>query len=137
MIMDEIKHRRLIGDIFPIEEETIQNTSGNKREVVTTRGWEICVRWKDGLSDWLALKYLKESYPVQLVYYATANGIQPESAFSWWVPFVIRKKKDITSRLNSKYWQRLHTYVIRVPRSDDEANKIDERDGDTKWINAI
>ena len=82
MMIDQIKHRRLIGDVVLIEEETIHNTSGNKREVITTRGWEICVRWKDGLSDWLALKDLKESYPVQLADYATANGIQPESAFS-------------------------------------------------------
>ena len=52
---------------------------------MTTRGWEVFVSWKDGSSDWISLKDLKDSYPVQLAEYAIASGISDEPAFAWWV----------------------------------------------------
>ena len=41
------------------------NTQGVKRHRPTTKGWEILVKWKDGSTTWIALKDMKESYPVQ------------------------------------------------------------------------
>lgn len=39
----------------------------------TTKGWKICVRWKDGTTSWVSLRDLKESNPVELAEYAVAN----------------------------------------------------------------
>ena len=75
-----------------------------KRKKRTTRGWEICVQWKDGSTNWIALKDLKDSYPVDLSNYAVTNKIQDEPAFAWWVPYVIGKQKRFIAKLRSKYW---------------------------------
>jgi hypothetical protein len=79
------------------------------------------VNWKDGSSNWIALKDLKESYPVELAQYSINNHIDDEPAFAWWVPYVQKKKARILSKIKSKYWQRTHKYGIRIPKSIDEA----------------
>ena len=98
---------------------------------------DIYVRWKDCSGDWVTLKDLKESYPVQLADYAIANGLQEEPAFAWWVPFVIRKRKAIISKIKSKYWQRTHKYGVHDPKNVEEAKQVDEENGNREWQDAI
>ena len=57
----------------------------------TTKGWMLCVQWKDKPTAWEKLSDMKESYPVEVVEYATALGIQDEPAFAWWMKDVLRK----------------------------------------------
>jgi hypothetical protein len=138
MMIAEIEDHRVLNDAIPANDGYITTTSGMKRKRRTTQGWEILLQWKDGSSDWIVLKDLKESYPVELAAYAFAQGIQDEPAFAWWVPYVHRKRKSIIAKLKSKYWQRTHKYGIRVPQSIDEAKTIDEaRNGDTRWVDAV
>ncbi len=40
------------------------------------------VQWIDGLCFWVPMIDMKESYPVELAGYATANRIDTESAFA-------------------------------------------------------
>ena len=80
--------------------------------------------WKDGSTDWVALKDLKNSYPVELAEYVRRNDLRDEPAFAWWVPYVERKKNRILSKVKSKYWQRTHKYGIRIPKSVEEAYRI-------------
>ena len=95
------------------------------------------VRWKDGSSDWVALKDLKQSYPVQLAEYAIKVGIHHVPAFSWWIPHVIKKRKRIILKIKSKYWQRTHKYGIRIPKSVKQALQIDRENKNTYWQDAI
>ena len=111
--------------------------NGTRRKVQTTRGWEISVEWKDGSTDWVALKDLKESYPVELAEYAVRNGIQDEPAFAWWVPYTLKKRQRIISKAKTKYWDRTHKYGVRIPKSIQEAKQIDEENGDTLWMDAV
>jgi hypothetical protein len=91
MMIAEIEDHRVLDDAIPANDGYFTTTSGMKRKKNMTRGWEILVRWRDGSSDWIALKDLKDSYPVKLAYYALAQGIQDEPAFAWLVPFVHKK----------------------------------------------
>ena len=88
-----------------------------KRCKKTTRGWQICVEWKDGSTDWVELKDLKQSYPVELARYARDNKLENEPTFAWLVPFVEKKKSQIISKIESKYWQRTNKYGISIPKS--------------------
>jgi hypothetical protein len=99
--------------------------------------WELSVRWKDGSSTWISLKDLKDTYPVELADYAINNKIQDEPAFAWWVPYVIKKRTAIISKLRSKYWQKTHKYGLRIPRTISEAKDIDQANGDTRWTDRI
>ena len=95
------------------------------------------MEWKDGSSDWIALKDLKESYPIQVADYATNNQIEDEPAFAWWVPYVLEKQKRILKKVKSKYWQRTHKYGIRIPRTIEEAIQIDRENENTLWQDDI
>ena len=83
------------------------------------------------------MKDLKNSYPVPLADYAVANAIQDEPVFAWWVPYTLKKRIAIISKVKSKYWQKTHKYGIRVPKNAHEAWKIDAEDENTLWQDAI
>ena len=73
----------------------------NRVRLKATIGWKFLVDWKDGSQYWLTLKLLKESNPVELAQFGTAINISYEPAFSWWVPFFLRKRGRIMSAVNS------------------------------------
>ena len=104
---------------------------GTTRKIRSTKGWDLCVKWKDGSQTWVALKDLKHAYPVQLADYAKLNNIDHEPAFSWWIPYTLKKRDAIISKIKSKYWQRTHKYGIRVPKTVKEALSIDAEQGNT------
>jgi hypothetical protein len=136
-MLEEIIDHRVLADAIPKDKGTYKTKYGHERKVRTTKGWEILIQWKDGSTDWVALKDLKESYPVELAKYARDNRIDDEPAFAWWVPFTLRKEKRILSKIKTKYWSRTHKYGIRVPRSVKEAKEIDDENGNTLWMDAV
>lgn len=83
------------------------------------------------------MKDLKHAYPVQLADYAVRNRIDKSPAFAWWVPYTLKKRKAIVSKVRSKYWEKTHKYGIRLPKSVDEALEIDKEEGNTYWKDAI
>ena len=104
---------------------------------MTTKGWEICVLWKYGSTDWIALKDHKQSYPIELADFSQRNGIHEEAVFSWWIPYVERKRKTMISKLKSKYWQITHKYGIKIPKSVKEKYEFDEENGNKLWTGGI
>ena len=54
----------------------ITTRSGTRRMRQTTVGWSFLVKWGDGSQQWIDLKVLKESNPVQVGEYVIARGIQ-------------------------------------------------------------
>jgi hypothetical protein len=83
------------------------------------------------------LQDAKDSYPVQVAEYAIAAGIDKQPAFAWWVPFTIKKRQQIVSKIKSKYWIRTHKFGIKIPKSVQEALAFDKENGDTLWWDAI
>ena len=115
----------------------IHTSNGNKRRRETTKGWEICIQWKDGSSTWNQLKDVNESYPVQLAEYVTENKILGEPAFAWWINHVLRKRDRIISKTASKYWQKTSKYGVLITKRVKQAIQLDKANGDTRWWDAI
>ena len=113
------------------------NLYGVIRRTTTTRGWELLVEWRDGLSDWVSLKDLKHLYPVKLAIYAKDRKIDDKPAFAWWVQYVLRKQKQILQTVKSKYWARTHKYGIWIPKTIIEAMEIDKEFGNTLQMDAV
>jgi hypothetical protein len=65
-----------------------------------TKGWKLCVKWKDGTTSWERLADLKESYPMEVAGFAVSHDIHDEAAFTWWVPYVLAKCNRIISAVN-------------------------------------
>ena len=137
VLLDSIVDHRVDGNEIKHDDAFIISSNGGRRRKETTKGWEILLQWKDGSSTWEALKDVKESYPVQLAEYAHHRKITEEPALAWWVPHVMKKRNRIIAKLKSKYWARTHKFGIRVPKSVDEAKRLDRANGDTLWWDAI
>jgi hypothetical protein len=103
----------------------------------TTQGWKFLVHWMDGSSNWIPLKDLKVSNPVELAEYAKAKGLHEEPAFCWWVPYTLHKRDRIIKKVKAKYGQTSHKFSIRVPKSVDQALRLDKENRNTLWYDAI
>ena len=88
----------------------ITTRTGTRRMMHTTVGWLFLVKWGDGSQQWIDLKILKESNPVQIGAYVIARGIQDEPAFAWLVPYVMRKRDIIVSMVKSCVRRTTHKY---------------------------
>ena len=93
----------------------------------TTKGWKLCIEWKDGTTTWERLADLKESNPVEVAEYAIAQGIQDEPAFLWWVPYTIQRRNRIIAAVNKRYHKRTHKFGIEVPKTYDECVRLDRQ----------
>ena len=112
--------------------------NGDKVMKRTTKGWKFRVRWKDGSHNWLPLKDLKESFPLQAIEYATGHQLLKEPAFAWWVPQFQSTKQRIISKLGTtKYWRIQEKLGIKVPKTIEQAYALDRENGNTLWQDAI
>ncbi len=126
-LLDEIADHRSDRTTLRVEDGFTVSQNGNRVPKQTTCcGWFLLVNWKDGSSDWVKLKDLKDSYPVQIAEYAAANRIAEEPAFKWWVHSVLRKRNRIVAKMKSRYLRTTHKFEIRIPKTVQEALAIDE-----------
>ena len=132
MIDEIISHEKLDNAVGKDDEY-----DKHHKKVRTTKGWRLGVQWRDDSTSWVSLKEMKNGYPIETAQYAIRNQLQDEPAFSWWVPYVERKRDRIINKLKSKYWERTHKYGIRIPKSVKEAYSIDNENGDTMWADAV
>ena len=137
LLLKEIIDHRTDGTELKKENGYFKTPQGTRRKKRTTRGWELCLEWKDGSQTWVAMKDVKNASPIELAEYAIRNGLKDEPAFAWWIGHEMRKRNHIIAKLKSKYWQRTHKYGIRVPKSVQEAYRIDEEEGNTLWRDTI
>ena len=106
----------------------------------STAGWQLCVTWKDGSTSWEKLSDLKESHPIETAEYAYAQKLEFEPAFNWWVHHTLKKRERIVSlvkKRNVRYLKRNQKFGIELPKSVEAAYKIDQRNGNTYWADAI
>ena len=103
----------------------------------TTKGWKLCVQWKDGTTSWERLADLKESFPSEVAEYSVAAGIDHLPAFKWWVPYILKKRNAIISKVKSRYHKRTHKFGIRIPKTVEEARDIDRINGNDLWEKAL
>jgi hypothetical protein len=137
ILMKEIVDHRPDRSVVPVDDAYDVDPNGQMTRWMTTKGWKLLVEWKDGSTDWLPLKDLKESYPVQVAEYAVANKIAGQPAFAWWVPYVLRKREQIIQKVKSRYWKRTQKYGVELPKSVKQALAIDRSTGTSFWTDAI
>ena len=76
-----------------MKDEYIQSKNGQKKLCQTMVGWYFKVEWNEGQEQWMPLKILKESIPVEIAKYVTARDLADEPAFAWWVLTLYARKK--------------------------------------------
>ena len=78
MILDEIVDYKNSNDAITMED----GAERTRMKIRTTKGWKLCLQWKDGSSSWVALKDMKNGYPIETAQYAVQNQLQNEPAFT-------------------------------------------------------
>ena len=101
LLLSEISDHKSDHTAIKVADGFITSRNGNKTPKKTTCGWELLAQMKEGLAQWVPLKELKESNPVELAEYAVANKIDHEPAFAWWVPFALLKRNRVISKPTS------------------------------------
>ncbi len=107
VLLDEIiDHRCDPAIAITIDDSWITGFNGNRSRRRTSKGWELCVSWKDGSTSWLPLKDLRSSNPLQVADYAIAHNLQDEPAFSWWIGDIQKQRKRIMCAIGNRYLKR-------------------------------
>ncbi len=114
---------------------TLKN--GRKKLCQTTKGWGLCVQWKSGEEQWIPLRILKESNPVEVADYAASNELLNELAFKWWAPYTLRKRDQIVSKVVSRVKKKTHKYGVQIPKSVIDAYELDRINDNDLWRKAI
>jgi hypothetical protein len=109
----------------------------NKQVRKTTKGWHLCVEWRDGTTTWECLTDLKESNPVKVSEYGVGNNLEDYIAFVWWVAYVLRKCSRIIAAVTTTYHKRTHIFGIEVPKSLDNCIRLDKDNNNTLWKDKV
>jgi hypothetical protein len=80
---------------------------------------------------------MKESNPVEVAEYAVAAAIDHEPAFVWWVDWTLKQRDRIITAVNNCTLKRTHKFGIAIPRTVEEAYKLDKENGNDYWQRAI
>ena len=76
-------------------------------------------------------------HPVETAEFARARGIDDEVAFTYWVPYTLRKRDVIISAMKSLMNQISHKYGIEVPTSVKHSVELDEANSNHLWRDAL
>ena len=87
--LDEIVDHQSNSNAMSKHDGFIVSSNSVKRKKMTATGWESCITWKDGSTDWNALKDIKASHPLAC---AKNDEIAEELAFAWWVTHALKRK---------------------------------------------
>ena len=70
LLFDAIVYHKKNDKAMTRKEQKFVDSIGKRQYKRSTKGWEVCVRWKNGSTTWENLSDLKECYPVQTAEYA-------------------------------------------------------------------
>ncbi len=111
-ILDEITDHRCTEAALSGDDRYKTLRNGTKAPKKTVKGWEFCVTYKGGESEWIDAQTVKDSNPIEAAEYALVAELGQEPAFIWWVHDVVRHKHRIISKVKSRYWKTTHKYGI-------------------------
>ena len=124
ILFDAIFDHRKNDNAMKIAEQKFVDSRGKQKYKRSTKGWEFCVRRKNGSSTWEKLSDFKEFYPVQTAEYSVTNDIDTEPAFNYWVPDILKKRDIIISlvkKRKTRYLKKTHKFGIEMPKTVKEA----------------
>jgi hypothetical protein len=130
VLLEEIVDHQHLPVAIKLSDQRILRTDEKTYLKHSTFGWQLCCQLKDDSMSWENLADLKESYPIETAKYAKILGIDHEPAFSWWVPYVPKKRDRIISHVrkrNPRYLKRTHKFGIEPPKTIKEALELDKK----------
>jgi hypothetical protein len=102
LLIDEIiDHNQTPSDQTSVDPVSPMDEQNQLQQ--STKGWNLCVLWKDGSTSWESLKDMKNAFPIQVAEYAVARQLHHLPAFAWWVPHTLKKRYCIIKTIKTRY----------------------------------
>lgn len=99
-----------------VEDGFKEMSNGDKVPVVTTKGWDAQVRWKDTPTNWIPLSELKEANPIEVT--------EAAPAFNWWVHKVLKRRDRMIGQMEThRCWRGQMKFGVQIPGTVDEGNQ--------------
>jgi hypothetical protein len=112
--------------------------NGRKHMRKSTKGWQLCIQWKDGSTSWERLADLKESLnPIEAAECSVTRGINIKPTFAWWVDHTLKKRDRVISAAKKRVVKNTHKFGMQVPTNVDEACALDKTNGNNLWTDVI
>ena len=121
----------------PIYEKFVVSKTGRKSLRKTTKGWYFLCLWKYSGTTCTPLKDLKESNPIDIAEDVVGNRISEEAYFAWWVNYTLKKQDHIITKVKARLLKKSHKFGVEVPTSAEKAYRLDQKNNDTIWGDAI
>ena len=102
LLFDAIVEHKKNEKAMTRAEKKFVDSRGKQQYKLSTKVWEVWVRWKNGSTTWENLSDFKECYPVQTAEYAATNDIDTEPTFNYWVSHTLNKRDSIISLVNKR-----------------------------------
>ena len=99
----------------------------------TTKGWEVLLEFNDDTTAMVYIKDINEVILIKMAEYAVENQIADELSFALWVPYTLKKRNIIISKVKTKYRRTTNKYGVRLPNNVTEAMHIYQSNGNTYW----
>ena len=135
-IFKGISDHKFDENFIPKEQGWTTLPNGARKRVITTAGCHLLVEWDNGTSDWVELKDLKQSNPIEVAEYAVSAGIADEPAFAWWVNYVLKKRQTIINKIKNRRVKKNIKFGIEIPQDTNEANALDAANNNDLWKRA-
>lgn len=125
------------GDAVTKANQYVTDKKGKRHMRRTTTGWKLLCLLKTGEEHWFPLAELKESIPVDVAEFAVSKGIDDHPAFQWWVPYTLRKRDIIVSKVKARLKKSKVKFGVKVPSTLAKALAFDQANGNTLWARVM
>ena len=136
ILLQDIVDHKFTGEAVKFADRYVY-IDGRRYPRKSTKGVLLLCQFKDGSTAWQRLADLKESYPIEIAEYAVSRGIDHEVAFAWWVPYVLKRRNRIIAAVCKRHAKKNYQFGIEVPTDLADAIRIDRKNGNTLWQDAI
>ena len=106
---------------------------GIRKPIITTKGWGIQIKWKNGSVSWHPLSIAKFSNPNEFANYPVSNKLSDEPAFKWWVKQTLRRRNKLSNKFKTKVSNKIIKFGVEVPSTVEEALQLDLENGNKLW----
>ena len=118
-------------------EKTFTTVDRIMQPINTTKGWNIQIKWKDGLVSWHPMSIVKSSNPIELAENAVSNKLSDEPALRWWVKSTLKGRNKLINKFKTRVTSMKIKFGVEVPSTVEEALQLDLENGNKLWKEAI
>ena len=102
LMFDSIVDFRRCTTALEYAHQIVKRADGRTFMRRCTRGWQFCVMFKDGSTQWIKLSALKASHQLECADCAVSQNLQLEPAFNWWVNATLKQRERIIKQVKTR-----------------------------------